>query len=378
MRIAILVPNFSKYSGDARVAEIQAKALSKKGHFVTIFTLKSDIASKEYNLFVIGAPPTPLLERIYRLIFLPPPHRAIKCIIELGKYDLVISHNYPMNWLAYLSKQLRAHQTYCYYDHGVVNYQNFSFLEKIYTKIFKFMAKITISNADFSVSVSKYLHEELKKWGLNSYIVYNGIDTNKFQNADGSNVRKKYNLGNSPVILFVGRIAPPKGVHLLIKVFKIVKENIPNTKLVIVGKQTFNHYFEYLKRISNNSIIFAGYVSDEDLPHYYAACDVYCTCTLWEGFNLPLVEAQATGKPVVAFDIGPHREIVVNGATGFLVPPYNLQSFAERTIQILKDEEIAKKMGENGYKRVMEMFSVERSINSLLRIFDKFIKTRGG
>lgn len=80
------------------------------------------------------------------------------------------------------------------------------------------------------------------------------------------------------------------------------------------------------------NIIFAGFVPDEELPNYYAACDVYATCSLVEGFNMPLVEAQACGKPVVAFDIGPHKEVVKNG---ILVPEGHLNEFGEALINIL-------------------------------------------
>ncbi|WP_269851769.1 glycosyltransferase [Methanosarcina horonobensis] len=86
---------------------------------------------------------------------------------------------------------------------------------------------------------------------------------------------------------------------------------MPNAQLIIVGKHYENDYSNKLKTKKRIALsFFVENVSDEDLPFYYAACDVYATCSLLEGFNMPLVEAQACGKPVVAFNIGPHKEVV--------------------------------------------------------------------
>jgi 1,2-diacylglycerol 3-alpha-glucosyltransferase len=134
----------------------------------------------------------------------------------------------------------------------------------------------------------------------------------------------------------VGRISPPKGIHLLIEAFNLVKQEIPAAKLVIVGKHSLSGYSKKLKQMSDTSVIFTGDVSDEDLPCYYAACNVYATATLWEGFDLPVAEAQVCGKPVVAFDIGPHPEVVKDKEAGILVPYKNTQALADAISEILK------------------------------------------
>ena len=123
--------------------------------------------------------------------------------------------------------------------------------------------------------------------------------------------------------MFVGRITPYKGVDLLINAFTMVKQLIPETRLIIIGKHSLKNYSDKLRRMSDTSIIFEEDVLDEDMPLYYAACDVYATASLWEGFDLPMAEAQACGKPVVAFDIGSHQEVIKVGTQGILVPVGN-------------------------------------------------------
>jgi len=141
-------------------------------------------------------------------------------------------------------------------------------------------------------------------------------------------------LRDEPVILFVGALRPVKGVYLLIQAFNLLKEKMPNAKLVLVGRPDYSYYFEDLKRITDDSVIFANFLSHEFLPFYYAACDVYATCSLWESFNIPVIEAQACGKPVVAFDMGPHPEVI--NKNGILVEIGNIEKFAQACVEKLK------------------------------------------
>ena len=133
--------------------------------------------------------------------------------------------------------------------------------------------------------------------------------------------------------MYVGRIAPHKGIHLLLESFKIIKNYIPNSKLIVAGKPTFNDYFNKLRKSADKDVIFTGFVDDKDLPYYYAACNVYVSASLWEGFNMPAAEAQACGKKVVAFGIGSHPETVKNG---ILVEKGNIKKFAEAVIKLLR------------------------------------------
>jgi len=199
--------------------------------------------------------------------------------------------------------------------------------------LFLFLNNITLNNVDDSFSVSKYLSKQLyKESGIKSKVAYNKIDNKRFnKKVKGTKIIKKYNLKNKKVFLYVGRIAPHKGIHLLAGAFELIKEKIPNSKLLIIGKPTFNDYFKKLKRIKDKDIIFTGFVPDEELPYYYAACNVYLTTSQWEGFNLPAAEAQACNKPVTAFNIGSHPEIVKKG---ILVKNKDIKAFAEAAIKL--------------------------------------------
>jgi len=336
MKIAILTPTFDYHSGIDRVVELQAEDYTKKGDKVTVIALEAKIKPKNYKVIKLGMPKNQFFQRLYRLFFFLDT-KKINYYKKLKDYDIVISHFYPMNWLAYNAKK-EYKIKYIYFNHGVNTTGLLNNLwQKFYMKLFSSFTNITLSNVDEAYSVSKYLKDDLKEVSnLDSKVIYNKIDKKKFnKKVKGDTIIKEYNLKNNKILLYVGRIAPHKGIHLLLESFNIVKNKIPNAKLIIVGKPTFNNYSKKLKKIANKDVIFTGFVPDEELPYYYAACDIYVTASQWEGFNIPIVEAQACGKKVIAFDIGSHPEVVKNGV---LVENNNIKKFAEGVIKILKSE----------------------------------------
>ena len=333
-KIAILTPTFSYYSGIDRVVELQASEYSKKGNDVTVFALEATIKPKGFNLEVLGMPKSLFLQRLYRLFFSLDFIKFSKAVNKLKNFDIAVSHFYPMNLLASTAKR-RFGVKYIYHNHGIGYSELFNNpLEKLYMKLFAYLNKLSLNNVDSAVSISKFLRDELKKQtGIESEVVYNKIDSRYKKGIDGTKIRKKLGIKNNEKLLFfIGRLSPHKNVHNLLKIFDIVNEKLPNIKLLIIGKPTFTNYYKKLKNMSGKNVIFKEFVNDKELPCYYAACDLYVTASLWEGFNLPAAEAQACGKKVVAFDVCSHPEIVKNG---ILVEKNNIEKFADAIIKSL-------------------------------------------
>lgn len=360
MKIALLTPTFSSYSGIDRVVELQSRELAAGGADVTIFAFEADLKPPPgVKLKVLGMPRKLLWQRIYRLL-LPLNHGGNrKTLSLLSGFNTIYSHQYPMNWLAYLA-QKRFGARYIYYDHGIAPPFTFaSIADRIYMRFFSRIANLTIKKADEAISVSRYLQGELKKsTGIVSRVVYNRVDMSRFTSGlNGLPIREKYGLAGRPVILYVGRISPHKGVHLLIEAFKLLKREFADACLLIVGRQTFDTYLKKLNSMGDDSIIYSGYVGDDEIAEYYAACDIYATATLWEGFDLPIVEAQACGKPVVAFALGPHPEVVINGETGILTPVSDISALAGAMAGLLGNNEAKSEMGAKARKFVCERFA---------------------
>ncbi|MCX7998341.1 MAG: glycosyltransferase family 4 protein [Leptospiraceae bacterium] len=340
MRIAILVPNFAEYDGAARVAEVQANKLVREGNQVDIYTFASEIPPNGFRIFVMGMPKSLFWQRIYRLFFPLDLFKVIRWLPKLKNYDEIIVHLYPLTWLGFLAKKFYKVK-YTFWYHGIMPPNIFQhFWEKLYMKLFIILTKVTIKNSDRLVAVSRYGREELRKYiGKNDIeVIYNEINLEKFKpGLDGKKIREKHKIGYDPLILFVGTLRPTKGVHFLIHAFKLIKNEIPNAKLLIVGRADYPYYFEELKRISDSSVIFAGFVPREELPYYYAACDIYATCSIWETYHLPAAEAQACGKPVIAW----HESIkeIINDK-GSIVEMGNIEEFAKACIEKLRDKPV--------------------------------------
>lgn len=313
MKIAILTPTFNIWSGIDNVVRIQAEDFVKEGQDVTVIALEGDIKPKGYKVVKLGMPKNAFLQRLYRLFFFLDVTK-INYYKKLNQFDKVISHFYPMNFLAHRAKKHYKIE-YIFWNHGIDEEWD-NPLQKLYMRLLLKLNKFTIESADKIISVSNWARDELKEQtGLDSDIEPTKIDKKIFnKNVSGIKIRKKYNLKDKIVYLYVGRITPRKGIHLLIDYFKNVKERIPNASLVIVGKPTFKRYYEKLKNMATDKeIIFTGVVDYKELPSYYGACDFYVTTSAWECSDLPAQEAQACEKPVIAFDIGAHPEFVKNG-----------------------------------------------------------------
>jgi len=334
MKIAILTPTFNYHSGIDRVVQLQAEDYVKKGNKVTVIALEAKIKPTTYKIIELGMPKNQLWQRLYRLFFFVDRRKLAKYRMLRG-YDVIISHFYPMNWLAYKAKK-KYNIEYVYFDHGINTTGLLdTFSQKLYMKLFLFFSNITLKNIDKAFSVSSYLSKELyKESGIKSKVILNKIDDKRFnKKVKGDKIIKKYDLKNKKILLYVGRLAPHKGIHLLLKAFNRIKKEIPKIKLLVVGKGTFKGYAKKIKRLASKDVIFTGFVPDEELPYYYAACDLYVSASLWEGFNLPAAEAQACGKKVVAFDIGSHQEVIKKG---ILVKGKGVNGFANAVIKLLK------------------------------------------
>jgi len=174
-----------------------------------------------------------------------------------------------------------------------------------------------------------------------------GVDLKKFKKQNKESVRKKLGLPISKyIVLFVGNMDihnyHKKGVEYLLKALPLIKDKLPNIYLNIIGK-TDNNTREIVSKIcSENNITdmvqMYDYVSNEDLPLYYAASDLLAlpSVSRLEAFGIVLLEALASGIPIIASDIPGVRSVVKSTKAGFLVRPYSSSDLARKIVNISK------------------------------------------
>jgi glycosyltransferase involved in cell wall biosynthesis len=200
-------------------------------------------------------------------------------------------------------------------------------------------------------------------------VIYNGVDTDFFpRNRSVCRERLgKYTLPEE-FILYVARLEHPGKNHVrLLQAFKKLKENthLPH-KLVLAGARSFRHtvIFETIKKLQLEKVVFfTGYFPDEDLPLLYNLADLFVFPSLYEGFGIPVLEAMASGVPVVASNKSSIPEVV--GEAGVLFDPLNAHDIADSMIRVLTDTGLYKSMIEKGFKQVKSFSWMKMAISTL-------------
>lgn len=197
-------------------------------------------------------------------------------------------------------------------------------------------------------------------------------------------LKKKLQIpANHKVIVFTGRVIPQKGVHILVQAMPEVLKEFPDCCLVVVGSGWFGDKkpYPYIKSLHQQAlgiarnIRFTNFVEPETLPYYFALADVFVCPSQWdEPFGLVNAEAMAAGVPVVASYRGGIPEIVDHGANGFLVrndiDPF---SFVKPVVKLLRNPELAGRLGANGRAAVEKYFNWERAGNELLKLYEELL-----
>lgn len=211
-------------------------------------------------------------------------------------------------------------------------------------------------------------------------VIYDGIDLTEFTPSVDTSLRRELNLNGSPIVGLVGRIVKGKGHKEFILASKEVVKVKPDAKFVIVGsaKGDEESYYQEVVKLAKDekldeNVIFTGWRTD--IVNVISGLDVLvqAATTYPEGFGLTIVEAMALRKPVVATNIPGPADIVVDGETGFLVPPQKPNMLAEAILKLLNRRDLAVAMGINGRRRVEELFDVKKSVKKVEELYEQIL-----
>ena len=180
-------------------------------------------------------------------------------------------------------------------------------------------------------------------------IIPNGVDLDRFADAEPFDHLRDGTLN----ILFVGRFEERKGfIHLLKAYHRLRKRHVDARLLVIGTGPKAREYRRYIGLRQIRDVEFLGRVADDDKARYFASADVFCSpATGQESFGVVLLEAMATGVPIVASDIHGYKSVVQRGVQGLLVEPRNHRALAAALYTLAVDPELRHRMGEAGRQR---------------------------
>lgn len=265
------------------------------------------------------------------------------------------------------------------WEYEIYNYEPPSKLFGFYINT---MEKTLLKVVD-TLSVASYKLKEIAiKRGFRKnriFMAHVGADLDRFSpKINGDKIKKKYNLKKN-VVLYLGQLHGAQYAGLAIKAFpKILKEK-KDVSLFIVGG---GFYLDELKKLVkemnlSNDIIFTGYVKREDIPKHIATADVAIASFEKNKITeckspLKIVEYLASGKPIVASDVGEVKRMV--GDAGILVEPGNSEKIADAVLEILKNKKLKKTLEIKARKQAEKKFTWEITANNLLKAYNLSLK----
>jgi len=211
------------------------------------------------------------------------------------------------------------------------------------------------------------------------YTILNGVDTELFK-PEIYVRHSKENLGipsDHKLITCVTRLKQEKGVDLLLNAFRDILKQEKNIFLLIAGSGDYENKLKQITKDFNieDKVRFVGNVSHENIPPYYVIGDIFVFPTLAkEGLPWVVLEAMACRKPVIASKIGGIPQIINDGENGLLFESGKIQELKEKIIELLKDEELRKRLSENARQTIIKDFSQEKMIEQTLGVISKCLK----
>ena len=236
---------------------------------------------------------------------------------------------------------------------------------------------LVLRKASRNVCVSSYTASLVAACGVDPHkicVISNGVDLREIESRrarTGSSRRVDAAFTDrGPIVLTVARLVRSKGIQRVIGAMPRIVSEAPGTRYVIVGDGGDR---EHLMRLAAESdvagaITFLGPLTDDEKFDCYSRCDVFALPSENEGFGIVYLEANAFGKPVVGGRIGGIPDAVVHGETGLLVDPRSDSEVAEAIIRLLKNPDEARRLGDNGRRRVEDEFTWSQSARKLLSV----------
>lgn len=234
-------------------------------------------------------------------------------------------------------------------------------------KLIRFM----FSKADAMIVLSEGWKTFVSSISTNKsiYILYNGASTQKFHLS----VKKDE---NEIKILFMGRLGDRKGVYDLLEAFSLLIEKVPCAILLLGGDGEIDKVNKIISQMNlSERIKVLGWVAGNDKIKLYEKADIYTLPSYNEGLPVSILEAMASGLPVVSTPVGGISEAVIEGVNGYLVQPGDVESLYKRLMSLCQSAELRTSMGKESRELIEEKFDIQKLVSQLMDIYTTTLAT---
>lgn len=348
MRVALVSAyDYAHPGGVTEHVRHLAAGLRRRGHEVTIFApCSASLRDQEADFIRVGRPfPIPTHGSVARITVSFHLMNRIKHYVRDSGFDIIHYHEPLMPVLPVTA--LRFSETcnvgtFHAFARSNVGYYYGKPLLKRYVR--RLHARIAVSNPAREF-VERYFPGEYR-------IVPNGIDVQRFRRASPLPDFRDGMVN----ILFVGRLEYRKGLGYLLRAYEQLKPLYPNLRLIIAGDGPLRRWYgNFLARKQLPDVVMAGYVPADQLPDYYASCDIFCSpATGDESFGIVLLEAMAAGRPIVATNIDGFRGVVSHGREALLVDRKSKRQLAYALETLINGPQIRQELARAGQQTVQQ------------------------
>jgi len=376
MKVLMLTPSlFPIVGGTERLVQNLALKLNELGIHTDVMTFnmnekynpvwREEVKQDDFSVFRVPAlnffhksryNPTEILFRVHVI-------PALNFTKRLKDYDILHFHDdvdLSFSLFSYFIKRPKIFQ--CHTLAGTyTRYKNRSLPRTILRKA-----------GNSYICVSNFAKKLLLDLGVPEskiFILYNGVDTEKFKPDKAEKVDN--------LILYAGRITRSKGLHVLLNSLKYLDMPV---RLVVAGPRQDHEYLEEMlgsgskQKIGIHEIELLGTIHQDKMVEWYRRASIFVTPSLKEEFGIVNLEALSCETPVVASEVGGIKEFVNHNVNGILVPPNDPKKLANALKELLENKELREKYGRNGRKMVEEHFSWDSIAKELIKIYEKTIR----
>ena len=356
MKIGLVSPYDWSYPGGVRdhVWHL-ANEFIAMGHDVRIMAPASGPKGKlaeKYILKMGWTTPIPINGSIARIMLDPSLALRVRRVLQREHFDIIHVHEPLVPGLS--QAVLRCSRTVTVGTFHATSYPSiYSTSNLAYASAYRFLRPL-FRRLDGYITVSTTARQFISRYFPAYYrVIPNGVNLEYL----GPQVAPLPQfMDDKQNILFVGRFEKRKGAKYLLRAIPLIRERFPQTRFIFVGEGRLRRGLQrFVEKRGWQDVIFTGYVSDEDKPRYFASAHVFCSpATGGESMGVVLLEAMASGTPVVASNIGGYATVVSQGVDGLLMAPRNSEELAWAVKHLLEHEPLRQQFIHAGLEKASE------------------------
>jgi len=354
-----------------------ASELERRHHEVVILTksAKGDTRYSAAGKVSYLRPSIPL-----PVILVPPRADDIRNVLERGKFDVVHAHHaFTPTSLLSVSVARKIGIPAVLTNHTIFLASDRESLW-VPTSYVLYPFRRYINKANLITAVSQTAADFIGHFTERGRVVVipNGIDSDRFDSRSCAKEDPTHEVGGEHIILYVGRLVYRKGIHVLVKAMPQILRELPDAQLLIAGEGVMVNFIRMLIKSLDlkDHVKLLGFIPNEKLPDLYGLSQVFVLPSLYcESFGITLLEAMASGRPVVASNVGGVPEVVEDEVTGLLFRKGDERDLADGVLRVMNDCDLALNLAVKARRSVEDNFSWFVVADKMESLYEELLAT---